>query len=52
MAGRAPDATPQLHRRRTRGDAVRRLLERLFLGAIMSLIALVIDRRLRRAFRR
>lgn len=47
-----PDAPAhQEHQhRRTRGDAGRRLVERLFLGTIMSLIALMIDRRLRRAF--
>jgi hypothetical protein len=37
-------------RQRRRGDALRRLAERLFLGIVMSLIALMVDRRLRRSF--
>ena len=34
-----------------RGWSARRLAERLFLGSIMTLIAVMVDRRLRRAFR-
>jgi len=45
-----PVAASTPRRKRTRGDAIRRLLERLFLGTVMSAIALILDRRLRRTF--
>jgi hypothetical protein len=39
-----------VHQRPARKRSARRLAERLFLGAVMALIAGMVDRRLRRAF--
>jgi hypothetical protein len=36
--------------KRSRGDATKRIAERLLLGSIMTVMAVIVDRKLRRAF--